>query len=76
MKIIGYTYEADYHCGVCTEKRFRHGVEWVEGSASDLDENGVPFTAKDREGNIVRPIFSTDETPPDSICSGCESFIN
>ena len=22
MRIIGYTYEADYHCTDCTEKRF------------------------------------------------------
>lgn len=58
MRIIAYTYEANYHCPDCTRDRFI-----VRGAVSD--ESGVPFGAKDREGNTLHPVFSIDETPAD-----------
>lgn len=41
-EVIGYSYEADYHCIECTLKRF-----------TDKDDN----TWRDNEGNPVHPIF-------------------
>ena len=55
MRIIGYTYEADYHCTDCTEKRF---------GKDDLD---YAFTV-DNEDNPVHPVFSTDEIKEHSAC--------
>jgi hypothetical protein len=91
MKIIGYTYEADYHCVECTQKRWQVDTDatkyvrkpelWHEV----LDEHGVPYKATDREGNNVHPIFSTDELPCDIsdegggyspvVCGDCGEVI-
>lgn len=68
MRIIAYTYEADYHCVACAQKR-----NHVTGFAVPLDdmaragglacdEHGLPLAATDRVGNPVHPVFSTDET--------------
>ena len=60
MNIIAYTYEADYHCIPCTVKRFAYfhtgnvreeGVDWY----------GIYTDQVDSEGNLVHPVFSTDE---------------
>lgn len=90
-KIIAYTYEADYHCPDCTRHNWRDSIaaaKYVrkpETLHEVLDENGVPFTAIDREGNRVHPIFSTDELPcdlPESAggytpvtCGDCRAII-
>lgn len=67
MRVIAYTYEADWHCIGCKESRF--------GSSDDC---------KDREGNPVHPVLSTDETPADfkpedggyTVCCGdCHEVI-
>jgi hypothetical protein len=65
MKIIAYTYEADYHCIDCTRDRFADSpcasIKWTH----EVDENGVwndpQFPTLDNEGNLVHPLFSTDE---------------
>ena len=31
------------------------------GNRTPLDKHGVPVGATDREGNLVHPVFSTDE---------------
>ena len=62
MRIIGYTYEADYHCTDCTEKRF---------GKDDLD---YAFTV-DNEDNPVHPVFSTDEIQDHSACGECSVII-
>ena len=49
MTIIAYTYEADYHCMACTFKRC--GGYWKDST----------FPYLDSEGNLVHPLFSTDE---------------
>ena len=60
MNIIAYTFEADYHCIPCTVKRFAYfhtgnvreeGVDWY----------GIYTDQVDSEGNLVHPLFSTDE---------------
>ena len=45
MKVMAYTYDADYHCIDCTHLRFEGNEEdWV-----------------DLEGNPVHPVFDLDE---------------
>ena len=46
--IIGWTFEADYHCDTCTMKRFPE-----LGEDSDA-------TVEDREGNEIYPLFCAD----------------
>lgn len=61
MTIIAYAYEADYHCIDCTRTRFSDlptaRIKWTH----DVDEHGIWCDAKDREGNQIHPLFSTDE---------------
>lgn len=59
MKIIGYTYEADAHCPACTKERFVFRSLTV--CQSPLDEHDIPYKSIDREGNLIHPMFSTDE---------------
>lgn len=56
MRIIAYTYEADMHCPACTFARFGR-----EEPGDECDAYGIPYEVVDREGNPVRPVFSTDE---------------
>lgn len=62
-RIIGYSYEADIYCPRCTQFRFFD----PSVPTDKRDEHLVPLEAKDREGNRVHPIFSTDE-PPEHTC--------
>ena len=68
MRIIAYTYEADYHCIDCTSKRYkahgfydRDGKPWRSNYGGQVDWNGVHVYIHDREGNLVHPLFSIDE---------------
>lgn len=80
MRIIGYTYEADYHCIACTQRRFR-----TRPIAINNDEHGVPIPAHDSEHNPIGALFSTDELPCDlapedggyspGACGGCHETI-
>jgi hypothetical protein len=68
MRVIGYTYEADYHCPDCAKARHAAGgFECKPASVADdvnkLDEWDIPYCAHDGEGNLIHPIFSTDELP-------------
>lgn len=56
MKIIGYAYDAAFHCIACTQ--LRHPYD----NSGYGDINLIPFSAKDSEGNSVHPAFDTDET--------------
>lgn len=78
MRIIGYTFEADYHCVECTLSRHHEHpfvLEYPEGMDKKPDENGLPFAAVDNEGNSVHPIFSTDELEEDTCCGDCNQTI-
>lgn len=63
---IGYTYEADYHCPDCTEKRFggwKGSNRWIEGV--------------DNEGNEIHPVYSWDEgNEAGDYCGDCGEEIN
>jgi hypothetical protein len=74
MNIISYTYEADYHCVDCTKTyvhvdkwKFLCGLPqhssgcWCENASRDYDINGVAHDQTDSEGNLINPVFSTDE---------------
>ena len=73
MRIIAYTYEGDVHCIDCTVKRYkshgfcdRYGEEWYSNyharlERPRLDSEGVHVYIHDNEGNLVHPLFSTDE---------------
>jgi hypothetical protein len=67
MTIIAYTYEADYHCIKCANKRFAY-YRTCEVRFTDAHDRSVmtaPYgiydDQKDSEGNLVQPLFSTDE---------------
>jgi hypothetical protein len=47
---IAYTFEADYHCPVCTENRF--GVD---------ESRFIPENARDSEGNPIGAVAPWDE---------------
>lgn len=52
--IIGYTYEADYHCAEHTERRFPGATDWRR-------EGYDPADYTDSEGNEVHTVFGGDE---------------
>lgn len=69
MEITAYTYEADYHCPDCAERRFGRDSE---------DE----ITGTDAKGNPVRPVFDIDEWyepeagfPQGMVCGTCTALI-
>jgi len=64
MRIIAYTYEADFHCVDCTFKRFNVQYD------SELD------LVEDSEGNAIHPVFDIDELNEDEVCGGCFTEIN
>jgi len=61
MRIIAYTYEADFHCVDCTLSRF--------GTYANLDQ------CEDSEGNSIHPVFSTDEVY-EPVCGDCLEEID
>ncbi len=67
MRIIAYTYEADYHCEDCTRKRYQLGEfdkatpDYPYYNGDGVDEHGVGYDSLDSEGNYVHPLSSIDE---------------
>ena len=59
--IIAYTFEADNHCVDCTSKRFQYMDFYLNPPAEGCDANGLHEYQVDSEGNLVHPVFSTDE---------------
>jgi len=79
MKIIAYTYAADVHCPACTRKatgnmkvdhEHLHGVGF-----SALDSFGIEYDTVDSEGNLLHPVFDTDEHEF-THCGDCHSEIS
>ena len=77
--IVGYTYEADYHCVDCAAKRFNAEVDMT---AKDKDINGILFDQTDNEGNVVFPVFADaegyiDEDGRDTgaSCGDCFEYV-
>ena len=67
MRITAYTYEADVHCIDCTtrNKKFQRTlcIHYIQGipCTNCRDSNGLLYEQKDNDGNLVHPLFSTDE---------------
>ena len=61
IRIVAYTFEADIHCPDCTTERTALGLLTREPPLHPYtDEFGLTADLVDREGNPVRPVFSTD----------------
>lgn len=81
MRIVAYSYNADVHCPECCKRAFGSAASPAKfapssplfGSDShedERDEHGILLLQKDGEGNLVHPIFSTDEQPA-TYCGTC-----
>ena len=81
--IIGYTYEADYHCVDCTIERFKeHRPALGDPMAFAADENRILYNQTDSEGNTVHPVFADaegyiDEDGRDTgaSCGDCFEYV-
>lgn len=61
VQIVAYTFEADIHCPDCTIERAAVGLLKREPPLNPYtDEFGLTADLVDREGNPVKPVFSTD----------------
>ena len=61
VRIVAYTFEADIHCPSCTAERANVGLLTREPPLHPYtDEFGLTADLVDREGNHIRPVFSTD----------------
>jgi hypothetical protein len=70
-RVIAYAFEADVHCIACTRQRFgRQKLSHKPCATHDYDENGIDYNQEDREGNLLGPIFATDEIAP-TQCGTC-----
>ena len=65
--VIGYAYDADRHCVPSTKERFPPGA--------DNDEHTVPMDSTDAEGNLLKPMFSSDEVLENQYCGECRDII-
>lgn len=78
--IIGYAYLAAIHCPACTAGMWQYGTDELHVDNNhpsahpvtwQCDVNDIPHNLVDREGNLVSPVFSTDENAPDEYCDDC-----
>jgi hypothetical protein len=76
-RVVAYTYEADVHCPDCTAHRASVGLLSREPPLNlETDEHGIALDLIDREGNSVRPVFSTDEVLSDyTHCGACHQEL-
>lgn len=71
-RIVAYTYDAAMHCPCCTGERAAVGLLTRRPPLQmGTDEHGIAFDLIDREGNPVRPVFSTDEGWQGDACDEC-----
>ena len=82
MKIIAYTYEADVHCPACTKKAGQrmlldHRHPYAMGT-SWIDDNGIEYDLVNSEGNLIHPVFNTDEDPDGTFtrCGDCDKELS
>lgn len=78
MKVIAYTYEADVHCPSCAKARSQalrldHNHPYAIGTPM-LDECGIDYDLVDCEGNLIHPVFDTDEHEF-TACSDCGEAV-
>jgi hypothetical protein len=76
MTVVGYAYDADQHCVDCTKEYvIRHIAHFTEKKVNEILDGTLEFV--DSEGNMLHPIFSTDEAgdSPDH-CGDCGAYID
>ena len=57
--IIAYAYNAALHCPDCTLKYYSaNHLKHLEGR-------------KDEDGNVITPVFSSNDLPEESCCDDC-----
>lgn len=80
MRVLAYTHTADVHCIACVQNDFKHGrlhrnASHPNAPAEGNDENGLPYCLEDREGNLIHPVFSTDDNAEGLYCGDCLACI-
>jgi len=76
MKIVAYTYEADFHCPACAVEAAAVGLLKREPPLDSwTDEHGLAADLIDREGNRIHPVFDIDEHEHDETCGDCRAPI-
>lgn len=78
MSIIAYSFNADVHCPGCTKAREQslrldHNHPYAI-DALMLDEHGIEYDLVDNDGNLIHPVFDTDEHEF-TACSDCGEEI-
>ena len=63
--IVGWAYEADFHCCECAEKRF---------PLYRVSDSGRELEGFDNEENEITPFFH-GEIPPDERCGDCGQYL-
>jgi hypothetical protein len=91
IKIIGYTYDADYHCELCMLNYARNVPyhEWVWPPDADESKYTNPpgiwmldllvedEIIRDIENNPIHPIFNTDEWLDEARhCADCGAQLD
>lgn len=67
--IIAYTWQADTHSVEDTKAAYESGLLRVNDSHPNalgegmLDEHELLYNLEDSQGNLIHPVFSTDEQP-------------
>lgn len=72
MSIVAYSFSGDVHCPDCCKRAFGSAASPAKfapssplfGSDShddERDEHGILMLQKDTDGNLIHPIFSTDD---------------
>ena len=66
MRIIGYSYEAEFHCVECAINRFGYG------GPADPNQNNISMSQTDSEGNVITPVFDiTEIADSERYCGTC-----
>lgn len=85
--VIGYAFAADLHCVPCAKEAATrmqvdnyhpHALGLSSSPAGNRDEHGLHYNLTDREGNLIHPMFSTDENPwypQPQHCGDCHEEI-
>ena len=80
VRVIAYTYGAAVHCPECVRAARADGTLVPAADYHELppgaDEHDVPYALQDGEGNPIRSVFDTDDTPAEGLrCDTCGTVI-
>jgi hypothetical protein len=71
-RIVGYSYDAAFHCVACTQRAIDSTRIFREyPGPSTRDEHGIADDLRDCEGNPVHPVFGIDEGVEHEACDDC-----